>query len=204
MVTEALNMSLSAKREYLAKIHGRYDRAGRLHKTRILDEFCQNCGYHRKAALRLLNRPLQGARRKRPGPKPASRRPPSKPARNTNGSSAQITRRAMRLLRGSGCVGSALLPMFELSAINQDDDIFHTDGTQPSQSKSQESKKTSLVAPPCSSQRPRLCRTVVARPGRRGARKVVVRLSPPPVRGGKGALFSGGRGPPPPQPKAVL
>jgi hypothetical protein len=31
MVTEALNMSLSAKREYLAKIHGRYQRAGRPH-----------------------------------------------------------------------------------------------------------------------------------------------------------------------------
>ena len=51
-------MSLSAKREYLARIHGRYQRAGRPHKTRILDEFCLNCGYHRKAALRLLNRPL--------------------------------------------------------------------------------------------------------------------------------------------------
>jgi hypothetical protein len=32
----------------------------------------------------------------------------------------------MRLLRGSGCVGFALLPMFGLSDINQDDDIFHT------------------------------------------------------------------------------
>ena len=45
-------MSLSAKREYLAKIHGRYQRAGRPHKRRILDEFCANCGYHHKAALR--------------------------------------------------------------------------------------------------------------------------------------------------------
>jgi hypothetical protein len=62
-------MSLSAKREYLAKIHGRYGRAGRLHKTRILDEFCHNCGYHRKAALRRLNRPLGGVRRRRPGPR---------------------------------------------------------------------------------------------------------------------------------------
>src|SRR5271170_6992617 len=62
-------MSLSAKREYLAKIHGRYQRAGRLHKTRILDEFCLNCGYHRKVAVRLLGRPLGGAARKRPGPK---------------------------------------------------------------------------------------------------------------------------------------
>jgi transposase InsO family protein len=69
MVTEALNMSLSAKREYLAKIHGRYQRAGRPHKSRILDEFCLNCGYHRKAALRLLLRPLGGSERKRSGPK---------------------------------------------------------------------------------------------------------------------------------------
>jgi hypothetical protein len=69
MVTEALNMSLSSKREYLAKIHGRYQRAGRPHKSRILDEFCLNCGYHRKAALRLLRRPLGGSVRKRSGPK---------------------------------------------------------------------------------------------------------------------------------------
>lgn len=62
-------MSLSAKREYLTKIHGRYQRAGRPHKSRILDEFCANCGYHRKAALRLLHRPLANRRPKRPGPK---------------------------------------------------------------------------------------------------------------------------------------
>jgi hypothetical protein len=62
-------MSLSAKRESLARIHGRYQRAGRPHKTRILDEFCATCGYHRKAALRLLNRPLPSAPAKRPGPK---------------------------------------------------------------------------------------------------------------------------------------
>ena len=69
MVTEALSMSLTSKREYLAKIHGRYQRGGRPHKSRILDEFCLNCGYHRKTALRLLNRPLAGRVRKRPGPK---------------------------------------------------------------------------------------------------------------------------------------
>ena len=62
-------MSLSAKREYLLRIRGRYQRAGRLYKTRILDEFCANCGYHRKSALRLLHRPLQAGGRKRPGPK---------------------------------------------------------------------------------------------------------------------------------------
>jgi hypothetical protein len=69
MVTEVLTMSLSSKREYLAKIHGRYQRAGRPHKSRILDEFCLNCGYHRKAVLRLLNRPMRSGPRKRSGPK---------------------------------------------------------------------------------------------------------------------------------------
>lgn len=62
-------MSLSAKREYLARIHGRYQRAGRPHKQRLLDEFCAICGYHRKAALRLLNRPLPTGPPKRSGPK---------------------------------------------------------------------------------------------------------------------------------------
>ena len=62
-------MSLSAKREALARIHGRYERAGRPHKSRILDEFCATCGYHRKAALRLLNRPLRTTPPKRSGPK---------------------------------------------------------------------------------------------------------------------------------------
>ncbi len=62
-------MSLSAKREALARIHGRYQRAGRPHKSKILDEFCATCGYHRKAALRLLNRPLPTAPPKRSGPK---------------------------------------------------------------------------------------------------------------------------------------
>jgi len=62
-------MSLFAKRECLVRIHGRYERAGRPHKTRILDEFCATCGYHRKAALRLLNRPLPSGPPKRSGPK---------------------------------------------------------------------------------------------------------------------------------------
>ena len=63
-------MSLSAKRESLVRIHGRYQRAGRPHKTRILDEFCATCDYHRKSALRLLRRPLAApGSRARPGPK---------------------------------------------------------------------------------------------------------------------------------------
>jgi len=62
-------MSLSAKREALTRRHGRYGRAGRPHKTRIRDEFCATCGYHRKAALRLLNRPLPITPPRRSGPK---------------------------------------------------------------------------------------------------------------------------------------
>jgi hypothetical protein len=57
------------QRESLLRIHGRYQRAVRPHKTRILDEFCATCGYHRKAALRLLNDPLPTAPSRRSGPK---------------------------------------------------------------------------------------------------------------------------------------
>ena len=69
MVTQIPNISYIAKREALARIHGRYQRAGRPHKTRILDEFCVTCGYHPKSALRLLNHPLRSAPPKRSGPK---------------------------------------------------------------------------------------------------------------------------------------
>ena len=56
-------MSLQSRREYLEKIRGRYRRAGRPHKSRILEEFCLNCGYHRKHAVRLLNRPPRPKRK---------------------------------------------------------------------------------------------------------------------------------------------
>lgn len=62
-------MSLQTRREYLEKIRGRYGRAGRKHKSRILEEFCANCGYHRKHAVRLL-RGLVTRTLERPGPKP--------------------------------------------------------------------------------------------------------------------------------------
>lgn len=62
-------MSLPSRREYLEKIRGRYGRAGREHKGKILDEFCANCGHHRKHAVRLLRAGQRPAGR-RPGPKP--------------------------------------------------------------------------------------------------------------------------------------
>jgi hypothetical protein len=69
MVTQTTNMSLSGQRESLARIHGRHQRAGRPHKSRILWEFCATCGYHRKSALRLLNQPLHTTPPKRSGTK---------------------------------------------------------------------------------------------------------------------------------------
>ncbi|MBI3456173.1 MAG: DDE-type integrase/transposase/recombinase [Candidatus Rokubacteria bacterium] len=59
-------MSVRAKEEYLRAIHGRYRQAPREAKGQILDEFCANTGYHRKAALRLLNGPPPGPGRRRP------------------------------------------------------------------------------------------------------------------------------------------
>ncbi len=48
-------MSPGAKMEYLETIYLRYKRAKRKEKSIILNEFCQNCNYHRKHAIRLLN-----------------------------------------------------------------------------------------------------------------------------------------------------
>ncbi len=60
-------MSRRAKWEYLHAIYARYQRASRTEKSQMLDECCQVCGYHRKAALRLLNGPLPASRpRRRP------------------------------------------------------------------------------------------------------------------------------------------
>jgi hypothetical protein len=51
-----------ARRQYLEAIAPRYRTAARAEKGRILDEFCQVTGYHRKSALRRLNgRPPRAA-----------------------------------------------------------------------------------------------------------------------------------------------
>ena len=65
-------MSFASRRDYLRKIYARYQEASGAEKQRILDEFCANCDYNRKYAIRLLNgpppsgRPL-GKRRRRRG-----------------------------------------------------------------------------------------------------------------------------------------
>ena len=60
-------MSQKSKKEYLERIYERYQRAGRKHKRKILDEFCAVCGHHRKHAIRLLRGSIN-KRRGRPGP----------------------------------------------------------------------------------------------------------------------------------------
>ncbi len=47
-------MGKQEKRAYLEAIRGHYRKADRASKTRILDEFCAVCGFHRKYAIRLL------------------------------------------------------------------------------------------------------------------------------------------------------
>lgn len=64
---ERRRMAQQSKREYLESIYVRYRQSGRAEKQRILDEFMRVCGYHRKYAIGLLNRPLSRPRpRRRP------------------------------------------------------------------------------------------------------------------------------------------
>ena len=61
---ETAVVSARAKQEYVQAIYHRYRGARRPEKQRILDEFCEVTGYHRKHAIRLLNSPAPGAARR--------------------------------------------------------------------------------------------------------------------------------------------
>lgn len=50
-------MSQKSKWDYLKAIYFRYQKASKPLRARILDEFCQVCGYNRKYAIRLLSGP---------------------------------------------------------------------------------------------------------------------------------------------------
>ena len=65
-------MQRASVEEYAAAMRERYLGSGRGAKARLLTEFCQTTGYHRKAAIRLLRRPLQP-----PPPRPT--RSPGRP-----------------------------------------------------------------------------------------------------------------------------
>jgi hypothetical protein len=58
-------MGHKEKVSYLEAIRKRYIRSNRKDKRLILDEFCAVCGFNRKYAIRLLNRPLNQHKRKR-------------------------------------------------------------------------------------------------------------------------------------------
>lgn len=61
-------MSIEARREYLTSIRKRYRNSRRWEKQRILDEFCEVCGYSRKYAIRILNGRVE-PRSQKPGRK---------------------------------------------------------------------------------------------------------------------------------------
>jgi len=62
---ERSGMGQQSQREDLASIYVRYRQSRRTEKQRILDEFMRVCGYHRKYAIGLLNRPLPVPRPRR-------------------------------------------------------------------------------------------------------------------------------------------
>lgn len=58
-------MAQQSKREYLESIYVRYRQSSRAEKQMILNEFVRVCGYHRKYAMGVLNRPMPGPRPRR-------------------------------------------------------------------------------------------------------------------------------------------
>ena len=63
-------MTIKSKKEYFQAIKLRYHNADKQAKAPILDEFCANCGYNRKYAIRLLNSKKQRKNKIPSGPKP--------------------------------------------------------------------------------------------------------------------------------------
>lgn len=66
-----VEMNIEAKRAYLKAVKERYNQSSKKEKTQILTEFCLNCNYSRKHAIKLLNSPEFGSNvipfKRRPG-----------------------------------------------------------------------------------------------------------------------------------------
>jgi hypothetical protein len=66
---ESMRMSQEVKENWLPKVRARYEKRGREGKTRMLNELCEDHGYERKYAIKLLNDSLpELSGRCRPGP----------------------------------------------------------------------------------------------------------------------------------------
>lgn len=62
-------MSQRSKKEYLETIQPRCKKSTKAEKQQILDEFVNTTGYHRKYAIRVLNKWVRRKHPKKPGPK---------------------------------------------------------------------------------------------------------------------------------------
>lgn len=58
-------MGNESKKEYLEAIRKRYKKASKIQKSIILNEFCQNCNYSRKHAIKLLSQKPKQSKKKR-------------------------------------------------------------------------------------------------------------------------------------------
>src|ERR1700679_1967606 len=67
--TGGMKMKEISRQEQLEQLRWRYARRGEEGKSQMLDELCQQHGYHRKHAIRLLNA-LGRPRERRPPPGP--------------------------------------------------------------------------------------------------------------------------------------
>jgi hypothetical protein len=89
--------------DYLKAIYSRYKKVSKPLRARILDEFCQVCGYNRKYAIRLLN-----------GPAPHKPQPTAKGRRPSYGAKVILTLSAIWEAAGYPCSArlKALLPLW--------------------------------------------------------------------------------------------
>ena len=62
-------MSRKSKQEYFQVMYERYHQAAPADKSRLLDEVCRLCGWHRKHAIRKLNQPWRAPRPRRRPPR---------------------------------------------------------------------------------------------------------------------------------------
>ena len=64
-------MNIEARRAYLNAVKERYNKSYKKEKTQILNEFCANCNYSRKHAIKLLKEKrhvkILPFKRKKPG-----------------------------------------------------------------------------------------------------------------------------------------